>query len=195
MPGKLPSFGVLVLPLVVLTSACSGTDVSFDATGPAPLTANVSINSSFDVRPASLRFEFVPGSCGAQSASGIRIGVVFRGTDDVVVQNLRFAFEDRDGRRRLPDIIPIPSLASPLPSSSPITAPGIAPLPPGTTIPIPGAAPVTGLLVQAGSHRELDFLLLLGCGVISPGQIVVVIGVADRHGRIETTELRARVES
>jgi hypothetical protein len=201
MPGKLPSFGVLVLPLFVLTSGCNGTDVSFNATGPAPLAASVTINSSFGIEPARLRSEIVPGACGAVSASGIRIGVVVRGSDEVVVQSLRFVFEDPDGRRRLPDVIPIPSLASPLPSgqtipsSFPTPLPGVAPLPPATTIPIPGASPVTGVLVQAGSHRELDFLLHLGCGVVTDGQLIVVIEAADRQGRSGTSELRARVGS
>jgi hypothetical protein len=200
MRGKLPGFGVLVLPLFVLTTgACNGTDVSFEATGPAPLSANVSINSSFGLEPSSLRSEIVPGSCDAQPKSGVRIGVMVRGSDDVVVQSLRFVYEDRAGRRRLPDVIPIPSLTSPLPgglsipTSYAIPPLGVAPLPPATTIPIPGAEPATGLVVQAGSQRQLNFLLHFFCVDVSEGQIIVMIESADRQGRFETSELRARV--
>jgi hypothetical protein len=208
MRGKLPGFGVLVLPLFVVTvtvtlSACNGTESTFSATGPAPLVANLGVNSSFGVEPASLRSEIVPASCDSQSASGIRVGVIVRGDEDVIVKSVLFRFEDRRGRRKLPHVIPLPSLSSPLPgglpipTSSPIPMPGIAPLPSATTIPFPGAtAPVTGFLVRPGSHRQLDFLLHFGCGEVIPeGQIVIVIESADRDGRLGTSELRARVGS
>jgi hypothetical protein len=197
-----PGSGLLVLSLlVVTTTACNRMDVAFSATGPAPLTAKVNLGSSFDVEPSIVRPEILPGSCGTHSPFGVRLGVVIRGGEDFILRSVRFSFEDRFGTRALPDVMPIPSLSSPLPtgaalpSSSPVTVPGIAPLPAVTSIPIPGGSPVTGMLVPGGSHASLHFFIRFGCGIASRGAILIVIDAADRHGRFETSELRVPLGS
>ena len=199
MSRSLPSFGLLVLSLSALTTAACTTEVAFTATGPAPLAANVNAGGSFGVEPASVRPERLPGACGAQSAFGLRLGVTIRGGEDVILRSVRFAFEDRHGRRALPEVTPLPSLSSPLPagatlpSSSPVTIPGSAPLPTAGPIPIPGASPITGVLVPAGSERRFAFFLQFTCLVLPQGDVVVVIDSA-RGGRFETSELRVSVD-
>lgn len=197
MRRSLPSFGLLLLSLLALTTAaCDRMNVAVSTTGPAPLTANVSLSGSFGVEPSIVRPEILPGACGRHSPFGVRLGVTIRGGEEVILRNVRFAFEDRAGTRALPEVTPIPSLSSPvpagasLPSSSPVTIPGAAPLPTGTPIAIPGTSPITGVLVPAGSHRRFDFLLQFTCIVISPGEIVVVIDAANRSGQFGTFEHR-----
>jgi hypothetical protein len=194
---SLPGFGLLVLSALT-TAACDST-VAFTATGPAPLSANVNVSGSFGIEPSIVRPEQLPGSCGAHSPFGLRLGVTVRGGDDVILRSVRFVFEDRDGRRALPEVTALPSLSSPLPaagalpSSSPVTVPGNAPLPTTGPIPIPGATPITGVLVPAGSDRRFTFFLQFTCLVFPQGDVVVVIDSA-RGGRFETTELRVRVD-
>ena len=201
MSRRLPSFGVPVLCLVLLPSiGCDRTTLEFNATGPAPLNANINIGASFGVEPATLRAEALPGSCGPNIPFGVRLGVTIRGDDDVIVTRLRFSYTDRAGSRGFPDVIPIPSLSTPvhpvseIPSASPVPIPGVAPLPTATSIPIPGAAPMTGVLIAPGSHRRLDYLLRFGCVAIAGGEIVLFIDTADRSGRPGSSEVRARVE-
>ena len=202
MPGSLPGFGLLVLSLLVFTTtACNRLDVAFSATGPAPLTANVSLSAAFDVEPSIVRPEILPGSCGTHSPFGVRLGLAIRGSEDFILRSVRFSFEDRFGARTLPDVMPIPSLSSPLPagaalpSSSPVSVPGIAPLPAATSIPIPDGSPITGMLVPGGSPRSLHFFIRFGCGIVSRGTILIIIDAADRHGRFETSELRVPLGS
>jgi hypothetical protein len=124
--------------------------------------------------------------------------VTIRGGEDVILRSVRFAFEDRNGGRTLPQIIALPSLTSPhpagatLPSSTPVTMPGIAPLPASTSIPIPGASSVTGVLVPGGSERRFAFFLQFSCTVLPHGDVVVVIDSV-RGGSFETSELRVPV--
>ena len=202
MRRSLPSFGLLLLSMAVLTSAaCDRMSVAVSTTGPAPLTANVSVSGSFGVEPSTVRPEILPGACGRHSPFGARLGITIRGGEDVILRSVRFAFEDRGGARALPEVTPIPSLSSPvpvaasLPSSSPVTVPGAAPLPAGTPIAIPGASPITGVLVPAGSHRRFDFFLRFTCLVVSPGEIIVVIDTANRSGRFDTFEHRVPLGS
>lgn len=201
MSRSLPGVGLLVLSLSVLTTAaCNTTEMAFTATGPAPLAATLSVGGAFSVEPSIIRHEVLPGSCGAHSPFGLRLGVRIRGGEDVILRSVRFAFEDRSGGRALPQITALPSLTSPrpagapLPSSTPVTMPGIAPLPASTSIPIPGASSVSGVLVPAGSERRFAFFLAFSCIVFPDGDVVVVIDAARRGGRFETTELRVPVE-
>ena len=197
MPRSLPSFGLLVLsPILLLTGGCNRMDFAFNAAGPAPLTANVNAAGSFDVEPGTLRPEFLHGACGTHAPFGFRIGISFRGGDDIILRGVRFSFADHSGARVLPDVFPIASLASApptMPSTSPVTMPGIAPLPAASPISIPGVSPITGVLVPAGAHRRFDFFLGFGCLVFSPGEIIVVIDTADRRGRPHTSRIRVVV--
>jgi hypothetical protein len=200
MRRSLPSFRLLVLSLSLLTTACNQMDVAFSATGPAPLTASVGVSGPFSVEPGILRPEALPGSCGARSPFGLRLGFTIRGGEDVILRSVRFEFEDRDGASALPVVVSIPSLSSPrpsgatIPSSSPVTIPGSAPLPTTTPITIPGASPTTGVLVAAGSDRRFTYFLQFTCIVIPRGDLVVVIDSARRGGTFESTELRVPVE-
>ena len=197
MRRSLPSFGLLVLsPLLVLTSGCNRMDVAFNAAGPAPLTANVNASDPFAVEPATLRPDFLHGACGAHSPFGFRIGISFRGGDDIILRGVRFSFVDRSGSHVLPDLFPIASLASApptMPSTSPVTMPGIAPLPAASPVSIPGVSPITGVLVPAGAHRRFDFFLGFGCLVFSPGEVIVVIETADRRGLPHSSRIRVVV--
>ena len=200
MRRSLPSFRLLVLSLSLLTTAaCSQADVAFSATGPAPLTANVSVSGPFSVEPSAIRPELLPGSCGTHSPFGLRLGVTIRGGEDVILRSVRFEFEDRDGASALPVVVSIPSLSSPIPSgatipsASPVTMPGSAPLPATTPVTIPGASPTTGVLVAAGSHRRFTYFLQFTCIVIPHGELVVVIDSARGSGRFEISELRVPV--
>lgn len=201
MSRRLPSFGVPVLCLLLLPSiACDQTAVAFNAAGPAPLNANISIGTSFGVEPATLRAEFLPGICGTAIRPGLRLGVRVRGDHDVIVRSLTFVHIDPAGTSTLPEVIPIPDLAAPaypmrdIPSTAPVTIPGVAPLPTATTIPIPGAPPLSGVLVTPGSHGRFDYFLRFGCIEITGGEVVIVIDTADRHGRPGSVEKRVRVE-
>ena len=200
MRRSLPGFGLLVLSVSALTTTACDSTVGFTATGPAPLSANINVSGSFGVEPSIIRPERLPGSCGAHAPFGLRLGVTIRGGEDVILRSVRFAFEDRHGRRALPEVTPLPSLSSPLPtaatlpSSSPITMPGNAPLPTMGPIPIPGASPITGVLVPAGSHRRFAFFLQFTCIVFPQGEVVVVIESARRDGTLETSEQRVRVD-
>ena len=82
-----------------------------------------------------------------------------------------------------------------MPSSSPVTIPGVAALPTTTSIPIPGATPVTGMLVQAGATHRLDYQLHFSCVVVAEGQIVIVVNTTDRNGHEESSRVLARIES
>ena len=187
---SLPSFGLLVLPVFVLTTACNQADVAFTATGPSPLAANISLGSSFGVEPSTLRSELLPGACSPGAPFGVRLGLTIRGGEDIIVRGVRFSFVDPIGTRLLPEILPIPSPSG----GSPTPARGIAPLPATSPIPIPGAGSITGVLVPAGAHRRLDYFLRFSCIVIAEGQIVVVIDAADGRGRPHTSEMRVTVE-
>lgn len=198
MSRSLPGFGLLVLSVSALTATACDSTVAFSATGPAPLAANINVSGSFGVEPSIIRPEILPGSCGAHSPFGLRLGVTVRGGEDVILRSVRFAFEDRHGAKALPVVISIPSLSSPIPagaalrSSSPVTIPGSAPLPTTGPIPIPGASPITGVLVPPGSHRRFAFFLQFTCIVFPQGEVVVVIDSA-RGGQFETSELRVPV--
>lgn len=197
---SLPSFGLLVLSLsTIATVACNRMDVAFNTTGPAPLSASVSVSGSFGVEPSIIHPEALPGTCGTHSPFGLRLGITIRGGEEVILRGVRFAFEDRAGTRALPQVTPIPSLSAPLPapatlpSSSPVTMPGTAPLPATASIPIPGGSSINGLLVPAGSQRRFDFFLQFTCIVFPQGEVVVVIDSARRSGSFETSELRVPV--
>ena len=201
MSRRLPSFGVPVLCLVLLPSmACDRTAVEFNATGPAPLNANIHIGASLGVEPATLRAEALPGICGSTIRSGLRLGIRVHGDHDVIVRGLKFLHISSAGASTFPEVIPIPNLAAPvypmsdIPSSSPLTIPGVAPLPTSTTIPIPGAPALSGVLIPPGSHGRFDYLLRFGCVEITGGEIVVFIDLADRNGKPGSAEKRVRVE-
>lgn len=199
MPRRLPSFSVPVLCLLLLpTVACDRTSLEFNATGPAPLTASASLGASFSVEPAALGVEALPGSCGGHAPFGVRLALMVRGDDDLIVRSVRFSYTGHSGSRALPQVIPIPELSSGLqagriPSSSPVPIPGVAPLPSTTPIPIPGASPITGVLISPGSQGRFDYVLRFGCVIIGDGEIVVVIETADRRGRFGSSEVRVRV--
>ncbi len=201
MVRRLPSFGVPVLCLVLLpAAACDRTAVEFNATGPAPLNANINLGASFGVEPATLRREVLPGICGAGVPSGVRLGVTVRGEQDVIVSGLRFSHLGRAGATTLPQVIPLPTLSAPvypmgdIPSSAAIALPGVGPLPTTTTIPFPGSPPLDGVLIPPGSQGRFDYFLRFDCIDISGGEVVVVISTADRNGRQGSVEKRVRVE-
>jgi hypothetical protein len=157
------------------------------ATGPTPLVAGVSAGSSFGVEPSILAPEVWPGACGGASSFGVRLGVIVRGDRDLILRGLRFSYTDRFGARALPTIMPIPTLTTPFPTSSMV--PSAAP------VPVPGFAsfPEAGVLVPGGSHKTFPYFIRFDCGVVSDGIIVIVIDTSDRHGTLETSELRVRV--
>ncbi len=202
MPRWLPGFGVPVLGLLLpVAAACDRTAIEFNATGPAPLNANVEMRTTFDLEPSALRTEAIPGACGAQAAVGVRLGVRIRGDEEVIVTGLRFWHLDPAGSRRFPEVIPVPSLStttypfSAIPTSTTIPIPGMAPLAAATTISLRGGESLIGVLIRPGSHPPLDYVLHFGCGPFGDGLIVVIIETADREGRRGSTEVRSRVAS
>ena len=200
MARSLPNFGVAVLFVSLLVSTgCNNMQADFALTGPAPLVATGNIHSSFGVQASSVQPEFFhSGSCVGQS-SGARVGIHVRGDLDVILRSLRFTYIDPRGVRSLPDIMPIPTMSTPvaltssMPNSSPVSVPGFAPLPSATLIPMPGSSPINGVVISAGSSHLFPFFVWFGCGVITDGVIVIVVDAGDREGRFSTSELRVAV--
>ena len=200
MSRSLPSFGVpVLLVLLTLPAACNSDSADVSVTSPTPLVASTTIESSFGVEPSTVRPEMLPGSCAGQSPFGVRLALTLRGAHELILRGLRFSHTDRFGTRSLPDVFPIPSVSAPLPSGGRIpfgaagTLPGVAPLPASSPIPIPGSSPIAGVLVSPSSSILPVYLLRFGCGVVPDGFVWVNIDMADRKGRLETSELRVRI--
>lgn len=203
MTRSLHNYGVpLLFVLLVATTACSGTDAG--VTGPAPVLETSSVQSSLGVEPLSVRPEFLHGgSCVGRRPFGARVGVVVGGRQDVILRGLRFSFLDRFGARSVPQVMPIPSLSTPIPvpqpssltSASPVPVPGIAALPGMSPIPRPNAPPVNGVIFAAGTSQVLPFFVWFGCGVFPDGSLIIHADAGDRSGRFTTSELRVRIGS
>ena len=190
MPRRLPSFGVLLLCLLlVATLGCDQTAMVITTTGPAPLTATVSAGTTFGVEPSMLMPEILPGACGGHSPFGLRLIVTVRGDHDVTIRGMHVSYTDRFGARALPSIMPIPSLSTPFPSG--------ATLPTSSPVQVPGFAsfPEAGVVVPRGSQHGFPYLMRFGCEVVPGGTIVILIETSDQHGKTETSELRVRVDS
>jgi hypothetical protein len=194
-----PKYGLLLLFLpLVAAAACDRTELTL--TGPAP-SALLPLQSSFSAEPRSILPEFLPtGSCVTRPAFGLRLSVIIGGGEVVILRGLRFGFNDRFGASAFPDVFPIASLSAPpvqspgIPTSSPISLPGIAALP-ASPIPIPGSSPIDGILIAAGTSRTLPFFLRFGCGLVPDGTLVITADAADANGRFETPQMRVRVGS
>ena len=203
MARSLPNFGVPVLFLSILVATgCNNTQADFALTGPAPLVASASIQSSFGVESSSVPPEFFGSdSCVGGQAFGVRVGIRVHGDHDVILRGLRFSYVDRFGVTSLPDIMPIPTLTTPvnLPgnhhSQSPVGLPGFAPLPGATLIPIPSSSPIHAVVISARSPRMFPYFARFGCGVFSGGVVIIVVDAGDREGRFSTSELRVAVEN
>ncbi len=196
MSKRFPVYGLPVLIVALsITAACNGTNSSLTA----PAAAQSESKSLFAVEPATLRPEPVSGSsCSTVSAFGTRLGVVVRGTEDLILRNFRFQLTDRLGVVAFPEVIPIPSLTAQLPArsiptSSAIPFPGGFILPSTSAIPIPGSLPIEGTLVSRGASRTFPFFLRFGCGVLADGTLLIVVDAADGNGRFKQSELRVRV--
>jgi hypothetical protein len=180
--------GLLTL-LLAASSACDR--ITASPTTPAP--AGGALKRSFTAEPLTVRPEFLPqGSCTGRSPFGVRITVILRSGEDFFLRGLRFSFTDRFGGRSLPDVFPTPE-GSFIPSSPPVPFPGFAPLPTRGPIPIPGSPPSEGLLVDAGTVRQLPFFLRFGCGFFPDGTIVIAVDLNDRNGRPDRAEMEVRV--
>ena len=55
--------------------------------------------------------------------------------------------------------------------------------------------PVNGLLVPAGTSRQLPFFLRLDCGVASEGTLFISTDVAEPGGTLQTSQFQVRVGS
>ena len=201
MARSLPNFGVPVLFLSILcVTGCNNTQADFALTGPAPVVASANIQSSFGVESSRVQPEFFhSGSCVGGQAFGVRIGIRVDGDHDIILRELRFSFVDRFGVTSLPDVMPIPTLTTPvnlpgnLHSQSPVGVPGFAPLPGATLIPIPSSSPIHAVVISARSPRMFPYFAKFGCGVLGDGVIVIVVDAGDREGKFSTSELRVAV--
>ena len=201
MSRRFPRYGVLLLFLATLSTACDKTTTR--VTAPTTLAAMQSgVETTFTTQPATLRPEFLPGvSCIASPAFGTRVLIIVSGQRDAILRGLRFQFTDRLGVTALPAVSPIPG-TSPLtvpplaiPAASPIPFPGVAPLPSSAPISIPGSSPINGTLVPANSSLTLPFFLTFGCGLFSDGTLVVFADESDMTGHERTSRLTLKVGS
>ena len=194
MARSLPTFGVpLLFVLLVATTACDRSDAS--ATAPGTSLEMSAVGSSLGVEPRSVHPAFLPaGSCVSNRPFGAHVSVVFRGDHDVILRGLRFSFIDRLGVSTLPQVIPTPTQGSIVPTTTPVTLPGIAALPGLAPIPMPGSSPITGVVFAGGTSRVLPFFVQFGCGVFPEGTLIIHADAGDRTGRFSTSELRVRIE-
>jgi hypothetical protein len=198
MSRRLPTYGVLLLFLAILPTACDNVTVS--TTHPSTLPAAADPRTTFDFQPAWLQPEFLPAvSCVGGSVFGTRIIVVVSGGTEVIVRGFGFRFTDHSGRTTLPSVRPIPG-SSPLttpvtsiPTTFPIPIPGVGPLPSASPILVPGFPPINGVRVPAGGSLTFPFFLTFDCGIVPAGMLFVGIDQADGHGRMGTSELRVSV--
>lgn len=190
MCDRSPAYAPILLVLtLVATAACGGGSVN--PSSPAP---SAPAKSSITAEPLVARPEFLQNSsCSTRPPFGVRITVILGGVDDLIVRGVGFAFTDRFGDRALPDVFPVPSGSTSMPSSSPIPFPGPTPIPGSSPIPIPGSSPINGVFVSAGASHSQTFFLRFGCGLIPEGMLVVSGDVADRTGRPSTVERRIPV--
>jgi hypothetical protein len=185
-----PKYAPIMLTLLLTASvACNRTSAA--PTTPAP--AGSALKPSFTAEPLVVRPQFLAGSsCTTRPAFGVRITIVLGSGEDVILRGLRFSFRDRFGERTLPEVFPTPE-GSFIPTSTPVTFPGVAPLPTRAPIPIPGSPPIDGVLVSALTSRELPFFLRFGCGVFPEGTILIDADLNDRNGRPDRAEMRVRM--
>ena len=192
MTRSLPTFGVtLLFVLLVGVTACNRSSASVTAPGAAFETTDV--RSSLDVEPRSLSPALLPaGSCVGGRPFGAGVSVVFRGEHDVILRGLRFSFVDRFGVTTLPQVVPVPSPFA-IPTTTPVTLPGIAALPGLSPITMPGSTPITGLIFAGGTSNVLHYFVHFGCVVAPEGLLIISADAGDRSGRFSTSELRVRV--
>ncbi len=200
MSMRFPRYGLLLAFLVL--GATAGCDSNRNVGGPSSLSSSMTMGSSFGFQPTTLRPELVSDtSCVAVPAFGTRIIIIVSAGGDIILSGLRFRFTDRFGVNALPRVTPIPGSsplsvsASTIPPFNPIPVPGVAPLPVTSPIPIPGSSPVNGLMVPAGTSRQLPFFLLFDCGVASDGTLFVMTDVAKPSGALQTSQFQVRVGS
>lgn len=200
MSTRFPRYGLLLL-LVSLGVATACEREAVTITEPAASTTPTA-KSTFAAEPAAVQPEILPGTeCVTLPAFGVRISIVAGGSQGVILRGLRFGFNDRFGGSAFPDVIPIPTISSPIPGQSnipasmPVPVPGTAPLPGVSTIPMPGSTPLTGLFISPGTSRTLPFFLRFRCGTFAQGILVITADSADANGRFDTTDLRVRVGS
>ena len=189
MTRSLPTFGVpLLFVLLIVTTACESSDAGVTAPGaPREMSA---VESSLGVEPRSVHPTFLPaGSCVGSRPFGASVSVVFSGAHDVILRGLRFSFIDRFGVTTLPHVVPIPThleapaQASTIPTTTPVTLPGIAAL--------PGLSPIT---MPGGSSHLLRYFAQFGCGVFPEGVLIIDADAGDRSGRFAMSELRVLIE-
>ena len=180
-------FHLFVAPVVCLAlgslTACGS---SHSTTGPSTFSSSFSAAAPFGFEPATLRPEVVGRtSCASFRPFTTRIVIAISPENDVIVRGLHFRFSDRFGATALPRVSSTPDY--------PIPPLGVAPLPTSSPIPIPNASPITGFMVPARSRHRLPFILTFGCGVRDEGTLVVSVESADMTGRLQTSQLQARV--
>ncbi len=194
MSIRLPYLGLPALILTLVTTvACDGTNSSVTA----PAAGRPDVNAFLSAEPATLRPEALPGACPGVPGFGTRVGVIVRGTQDLILRDLQFRFIDRTGARVVPDVFfssmstALPESA--IPTSSPIPFPTPTTLPGASPIPIPGSTPVQGILVTGGRPLRFPIFLRFGCGVIGDGTLVIAADATDTSGRSTPSELRVRI--
>jgi hypothetical protein len=162
-------------PVVLLFALASA--VACDRTADSPTSPELvrQVQTSITAEPRSVQPEFLTSpACVGRRPFGARVTVIVEGRDGLILRDLRFAFVDRFGTRTLPEVIPIPTASSSIPSSSPISIPGVAAL--------PSASPVLG---------PLPFFVRFGCDVIPEGTLIIT---AEAVGRaMEATEMRVQI--
>jgi hypothetical protein len=157
-------YAPVLLSLAIMTLAgCGDSD--------APTAPNSrGLQASITAEPLSARPEFLPLFCEGLPAFGVRVVINLRGPD-VVLSGLRFQFIDLVGTRTLPEVIRLPtpsSSVSSIPTTTPVTLPGIAALPPlptSTTIP---------------------FFARFGCGIRPEGTLIIN---GDLNGKVEEVRI------
>jgi hypothetical protein len=155
----------------VLTTACSDDQVVL-TTGPTAVLAAgpISTDSFALVEPGTLVGQLVNSSDGCPRVHPFRapLNLTIRAHGDLALtlEEVRMRFVDAGG----------------------IAGPQV-------TLPAPALTVQFGTaLVKARSARTFPFDFRFGCGTRRAGTIVVVVGVRNERGRVETADLRVSVQ-
>jgi hypothetical protein len=183
---------VFLVSVSTVTAACSD---NASPTAPAPRESPVVTAEPLTVDP-----EFLPNPfCPTRPPFGVRLTVIVRAGQDLIVRGMRFDFIDRSGDAQIPLVIPIPLNSSgpvTIPSSMPVPIPGSSPIPIPSSppLPIPGFSPLDGVLVTGGSLRA-PFFVQFGCDVPAAGTLFISVDTADRRGTANTSRVRVCVSA
>jgi hypothetical protein len=175
--GSVPAF-IAIAPLVLAACDTNGIENSgVSLIGPGPTSSIV-----LAVEPATITPEFLwTSSCRVRPSFHGRLRVTVRSQHDRFLRHVRFEFRDRFGSLAVPTAVPIPSITTSIPTSTPV------PLPTSSPVPIPGHVLFGGALVSFGISPTHAFSLHFGCGHDAVGTLFVEVEATDRGGTIEVS--------